>query len=270
MRQEQANAEDSRLDTERWLICKGSALVRFENLKWNKYLKRDETKKTPDPVHVEHVKRIFRIEGCRRFHVKHHIPAVVEQHQLDAALKDARRNGRWNGDTLPSNYAIINTRDGYPELDFPAGIECLHGRHRIQAGDEWLPLSEKWWIVDLYLAHISYELETLLIEEYANEEKRCQGEIYRKIREYHFLPGKTDSRVSPTTCVSLEMRWWAQLNESRAKKLRSLLRTTLTAGFDALAKIPGLVDSGMMITTLHTMMATQCYEVSMSLGVAAG
>lgn len=39
----------------------------------------------------------------------------------------------------------------YPELVFPAGyqVECLHGRHRIQAAKE---LGLDWWTVDLYLA----------------------------------------------------------------------------------------------------------------------
>lgn len=61
----------------------------------------------------------------------------------DAALEDARRRGRLKTNTLPSNYATIDTQDGYPELDFPGGIECLRRRHRIQAGKEWLPPTEK-------------------------------------------------------------------------------------------------------------------------------
>jgi hypothetical protein len=39
IQQAQAHAKDLRLNTKSWLICKGSALVRFEYLKWNKYLK---------------------------------------------------------------------------------------------------------------------------------------------------------------------------------------------------------------------------------------
>ena len=263
--QAQAHAEDLRLDTERRLICKGSALVRFEFLNWNEYLKRNETKGRPDPQHVENIKRIFRKEGCRPLQVGHHIPAIVDQHQLDVALEDARQKGRWESNALPSNYATINTQDGYPELNFPNGIEYLCGRHRIQAGKEWLSPAKKWWIMDLYLSGITYELKTLLIEEHANEEKPCDGEVYRKIYEYQFLPGRLDNNVSPTTCISLEMCWWARLNESREKKLRNLFRnSTLATEFDALGKIPGLFDAGMMVTMLHKMMATKCYEVSYS------
>ena len=123
--------------------------------------------------------------------------------------------------------------------------------------------------MDLYLSGISYELKTLLIEEYANGEKPCDGEIYRKIREYQYLRSRIDSNVPPTTCVSFEMRWWALLSGSREKKLRSLFRnSTLAAGFDALGRIPALFDAGMMITTLHKTMATRCYEVSISPGVS--
>jgi len=39
MQQALAHAEDLRLDTKSRLICKGSALVKFEYLNWNKYLK---------------------------------------------------------------------------------------------------------------------------------------------------------------------------------------------------------------------------------------
>jgi hypothetical protein len=108
MQQSQAHAEDLRLDIESRLICKGSALVRFEYLKWNEYLKRNEEER-PDLEHVEHVKRIFRKEGCSQLKVGHHIPAIVDQHQLDVALKDARRKGRWKTGTLLSDFATIHT-----------------------------------------------------------------------------------------------------------------------------------------------------------------
>ncbi|KAH8674847.1 hypothetical protein BGZ60DRAFT_526787 [Tricladium varicosporioides] len=57
------------------------------------------------------------------------------------------------------------------------------------------------------------------------------------------------------------MRWWARFNKNREKRMRGLLRNRmLTAGFDALSNIPGLFDAGMMVTTLHTVLATRCYE----------
>ncbi|KAF8852804.1 hypothetical protein BDZ45DRAFT_763049 [Acephala macrosclerotiorum] len=61
------------------------------------------------------------------------------------------------------------------------------------------------------------------------------------------------------------MLWWARFNKSREKKLRGLFQNRrqikiLAAEFDALSKIPGLFDAGMMVTTLHKVMATKCFE----------
>jgi hypothetical protein len=143
-------------------------------------------------------------------------------------------------------------------------LECLHGRHRIQAGREFLSPRNKWWAVDLYLAGIEISFNDLtyltfvlldtnialkrcLIEEYSNEEKPTDGEIYRKIREYHFQRN-----------FSFEMRWWACLKGNRTKNLKGLLRNyELTAAFDSLLDIPGL-DDGMMLTMLYTIMALKC------------
>ncbi|KFY68145.1 hypothetical protein V496_01265 [Pseudogymnoascus sp. VKM F-4515 (FW-2607)] len=255
----QVRAEDLRYETERRLFCKGSALVKFESLNWEDHKIRQH-----DPKNVLRLKRIFEKEGCRSLKVGNHIPAIVDQHHLDTAIENAKQKGTWNAGVLPSSYATIDSENGYPELEFPGGINCLHGFHRIQAGKELRP-AEKWWIVDLYLSGISYEMRAILDEEYSNEERPCDGQIYRKIREYQYLPRKADALVLPATCVSFEMRWWSRLNESRQKKLRGLFRPytlnrLLAAGFDALTKIPALFDAGMMITTLHTVMATRCYE----------
>jgi hypothetical protein len=268
MQQAQAHVEDSRLDSERRIRCKGSALIRFEYLKWNEYIRLNAAKRRPDKERVERLKRRFQKAGCRPEEKHHHIPALVDQRELNVALENARQKGRWKTDILPSTDATINDQEGYPELDLPGGVECLDGFHRIQAGKEWLLPGEKWWIVDLYLSDISYQLKTILNEQYWNKETPCDGEIYRKIRQYQSRSSPfVDSQISPSTCVSFENLWWARLEKSREKKLRRLLGKSaqnqmLAAGFDALSKIPGLFDSGMMVTTLHKVMATKCYEVS--------
>jgi hypothetical protein len=91
IRQEQAHVEDLRLNTKRRLIYKGAALVRFEYLKWNKYIKQNPAKQKPDPKRVEHLKKIFREDNCRLLHVTNHIPAVVNQDRLDTALDNTKR-----------------------------------------------------------------------------------------------------------------------------------------------------------------------------------
>jgi hypothetical protein len=261
--QAQTRAEDLRLDSERRLTCRGSALVRFEYLRWKQ-------KRTPDEKHVEALKKIFKKDGCRPLEVQHHIPVIIDQKHLDTAWEDARQKHSWQTNTLPSSYSTVNSQGEYLELEFPGGLEYLHGCHRIEAGRQWLTPSEKWWIVDLYLSDISYELRTFLAEEYANEEKPCDGEIYRKIRFYKALATNVDSMVSSATCHSLEMRWWARLKGRRADYLKSMLEISrLAASFDALSRITGLCDSGMKITTLHKVRALRCYDVSMSPEVGA-
>ena len=82
MWQARARAEDLRLDSERRLTCKGSALVRFKYLRWNEH-------RVPDRMHVDILKGIFQKNGCRPLEVQNHIPAIVDQQQLDVALEDA-------------------------------------------------------------------------------------------------------------------------------------------------------------------------------------
>ncbi|OAF59237.1 hypothetical protein VC83_04180 [Pseudogymnoascus destructans] len=238
------HAEDLRFETEWRLFCKGSALVKLESLNWEEHKTRQH-----DPKNVLRLKKVFEKEGCRSLKVGNHIPAIVDQHHLDTAIENAKQNKTWKTGILPSSYATIDSENRYPELDFPGGIICLHGLHRIQAGKALRP-AEKWWIVDLYLSGISYEMRAILDEEYSNEDRPCDGQIYRKIREYQYLPQKADALILPATC----------------KRLRGLFRHRLVAaGFDALTKIPALFDAGMKVTTLHTVMATRCYETHLRL-----
>lgn len=266
----QALTEDLKVDAEQRLCFKGSALIRFKYLKWDEYHKLNEAKRIPDAKRVKRLVDIFNDAGCRRLDLKHHIPATIDQNQLDVALKEAKQDGSLNTDL--TNYAGLGK---YPELRIPGGVQCLHGFHRIEAGKEYLQGAGQWWIVDLYLSGIGEELKINLIEEYDNAERPSDGEIYRKIREYQHLPSKESNRISPATCVSLEMRWWSFFQKSRKVKLRSFFgnskqslhkqKRMLVASFDALASIPALFDAGMMVTTLNKVTATKFFEASNTL-----
>ena len=100
---------------------------------------------------------------------------------------------------------------------------------------------------------VSHDLKLSLIEEYSNQQKPSDGEIYCKIRLYHY------QRV-----ISLEKRWWARLTPHRRKNLKRLFQhDELTAAFDALLDVPGLWG-GMRISTLHKVMTMRCDEVGRS------
>lgn len=97
---------------------------------------------------------------------------------------------------------------------------------------------------------LNADLKTCLVEEYFNEEKPSDGELYCKIRHYHFQRN-----------YSSEMRWKARLRGNRSKNLTSLLRNgELTEAFDDLLDISGLWG-GMMLTTLHKILAMGSLEV---------
>lgn len=84
---------------------------------------------------MERLKKAFRDEGCLRQDLRNHIPAVIEQQNLDAAL----RNSDVSTDRLRTN-----PHDNYVELEFPLvsgwnvstdGVECrLHMYFRRDTG----------------------------------------------------------------------------------------------------------------------------------------
>ena len=106
---------------------------------------------------------------------------------------------------------------------------------------------------------ISTDLRTAFAEEYGNEEKPSDGELYRKIRHYH-LKKQTSS----------EMRWWTRMSPHKASNLRQLFRhDKYTAAFDSFLEMPAVL-AGLRISTLHKMFAIRCDEVrSLSLYTAA-
>lgn len=140
MQQSRTQVEDLRLEGERRLKYKGTARINLDVLhfKWNQPRELNSR-------HVENLKERFRKEGCRRLPVRKHVPAIIDQQCLDAVMRDSG---------VPGDQLLTNPPNEYPELVFPRGfqLECLHGRHRIQAGREFLSPRDKWWTVDLYLS----------------------------------------------------------------------------------------------------------------------
>jgi hypothetical protein len=202
--------------------------------------------------------------------VPHHIPAIVDRQQLDTALEDARRKGKWQTNTLPTSYSTIDFQEGYPELEFPEGLTYLHGLHRIEAWKECFSPAEKWWIVDLYLSDISYKLKIFLIEEYNIAETPSDGVIFRKMMEYRRLSMTHDCSISSATCYSFEMRWQSRLKGNRKRNLDGFNKNgQLKWALYRFSLMTGLCDSGLRMTTMHKASALKCPDVSISPGAAA-
>ncbi|KAH6675939.1 hypothetical protein B0J14DRAFT_375132 [Halenospora varia] len=193
-----------------------------------------------DQENIERLKKCFEKGQCDRV-LRNHIPAVIDQSQLDATLRDSNVSAK----------RLLNNQDPHPLLEFPVGFQlhCLHGRHRIQAAREAFAPRQRWWTVDLYLADADHKLKTALIEEYANEKPSTPGEIYCQIHKY---------RVERD--LYSEGRWWVRLSKHETRCLKDLFRhTELKAAFDDLLGIPGLWG-GMRISTLNKMISMRCDE----------
>ena len=131
----QPREDESRLEAEKRVKYKGTARIKLKCL----HFQTDEEK--PDGKNVERLKSIFRRDCCR-LDAHNFIAAVIEQQALDVAVELSG---------ISAQQLCRDPPGGYPELVFPAGyrVDCLHGRHRIQAAKE---LDLEWWMVDLYLA----------------------------------------------------------------------------------------------------------------------
>ena len=260
MEQNQVESVEKQLYQDRGASFRGTALVRFAHLHFGSLCPREPNKKI-----TEHLKEKFSNEGCLRLEPKNHIPVIVSQETLRAAIEASPNVSQdsllENGNTQP------------PELRFPNNVtvECLQGLHRVAAGQEFLPRRDWWWTVDLYLdgtildltlypyrltisLDASADLKVALSEEYSNSVNFSDGEIFLKLRRY-----ENDTTKNIGT-VFAEKRMWGRLSKDKRKDLKQILKNrTIIAGLDALRVLPGLFV-GFRIE--HRFLAIKCFEVS--------
>jgi hypothetical protein len=144
MKQSEAGEYEQRISRDKASKFRGKARVMLEVLQFSPENLRDI-----DEKNVERLKEIFEEEGCLREEPERHVPAVIDMGDLTRAIQFT------GSDEVSLDRLLDNPKKLPPLLKFPLGvhIECLNGKHRIQAAREFpgLKPSEKWWIVDLYL-----------------------------------------------------------------------------------------------------------------------
>ncbi|KAL2814182.1 hypothetical protein BJX63DRAFT_205873 [Aspergillus granulosus] len=96
------------------------------------------------------------------------------------------------------------------------------------------------------------ELRTSPLEEYANQKKPTDGDIYHKIRQYE---GEGNEAFRERWFV-----WLSPSNQDRLGQLDNKRNCRLRRAFDRLPPIPGLWPNGMRISMLHRLIATGCIE----------
>lgn len=119
----------------------GCAKVQFKHLTFD-LNESQPTSLTIDAKNVERLIQIFKLEGCLRLDLAHHIPAIINAQTLRESLYRSQ---------VPDSG--LAARQNPPALFFSDNIHllCLHGRHRIAAAKEILLPGNTWWTVDLYL-----------------------------------------------------------------------------------------------------------------------
>jgi hypothetical protein len=128
--------QERRLAEELSAKFRGTASVNIAVLDFPFEKIRDE-----DDKNIERLEKLFKKQkSCRDWDVFNHIPAVIQQDQLDAALERSNISSK----------ALLDARDGHLQLEFPSGflLSCLRGQHRALAAK--VSRGSPRWTVDLY------------------------------------------------------------------------------------------------------------------------
>lgn len=161
MQQSLVEVEERKISKDRSANFRGIARVRLECLNFDsedledledlKAKDRDE-----DIKNVERLEEIFKTGGIWRLEPRHYIPAFIDKQTLDSAIQNSKTSLK---DLLE------NPEEFPPELKFPPNyhLECLHGRHRIEAARKVLTPKSNWWIVSLYLKGMILEVQDLCL-----------------------------------------------------------------------------------------------------------
>jgi hypothetical protein len=128
---------EEELHRELYSFFRGSAKIRLVHLKPD-----PDDDFTFDEKNVARLQDVFRLQGCLRLKVDHHVPAVISNEALEATL-------------LAAGFQRQSLHQPDSFLNLPLGeevrLKALHGRHRLRAAEHFFCQDEdRWWVVDLY------------------------------------------------------------------------------------------------------------------------
>ncbi len=116
----------------------GSAKIHLKHFDFGVH----STSLTLDTKNIDRLIQVFKLEGCLRLDLEHHIPAIISNQTLQESLARSAVDG-----------TELHRQQSPPTLLFPEDtyLPCLHGKHRIAAAKTLLLPGNTWWTVDLYL-----------------------------------------------------------------------------------------------------------------------
>lgn len=116
----------------------GTAKVDIESFSFDPFWTRD--------VHSRISERLlstYELTGTSQLEPTNHIPAVIDDAEFIEALSRV---------SATRDMARSNDHTQWPTLSFPTDkkLQCLRGRHRIDAARVYLRPGLRWWVVNLY------------------------------------------------------------------------------------------------------------------------
>jgi len=114
--------QEESLKREKHIKYRGSARIRLEHLNFS-----TGELEVLDKFNVKNLMSIFEEEGCFQQDSRHHVPVVIDREHLNLAIHSAE---------IFLDLLLGNAQTEWSELRFSFGfrLECLHDRHRVQAG----------------------------------------------------------------------------------------------------------------------------------------
>lgn len=229
----------------RSLALLGSAKIDIRNLLLRIKDVRDRKKLGKDDKNIQRLFDIFLQEKCRRGDPRNRVPVVVSQEDLDRIL---RLNHVERSNLRDSALPLLK------KIPDDVTLVCLHGYHRMFAGQRYLDPADQWWGVNLYSKeHLSPALRKELAETDDNAKPTDDGSIFYHLRHRQIIGDKHESRRLKARLSDSKQRDYAQLQ--RQNKL-----SRLRDAFDRLLKIPGLWPA-LRIGIFHRLLTLRCTEV---------
>lgn len=114
--------------------------------------------------HVQHLHNVYQQFGCHHDDPIHSVPAVMNKDKLNAALCAQRI----------SIASLPTSGHAPPRIDFDVHLDCLHGKHRITAAQQFLKSRDQWWIVQIYdegIVPLLFFLDICLMEHRASKSR---------------------------------------------------------------------------------------------------
>ena len=197
-----------------------------------------------DRKNVQRLINVFALEGCFRLEPDNYVAALLPHSLLTRVPRISTVPA--NGDVMP------------PIFDPPEPLQCIHGKHRIEAAKEYFALEGKWWVVNVYVKeYLSFSTLEVIRNESQNNKRFFDGEVYRHIRMCQQVSDQRGKKSWLSRLSDVKRRDVLQL-EKRAEKC--FKTKDFERSLDSLIPYRGLWPA-LQLGTFHRLLALRCPEV---------